>query len=423
MRIIILLFLLPNMGFSDTQEFLNSISNHNTNLIITLLKSRNIDYQFPDGCTPLTYSVFQDDKFMTTFFLNQGANIEAREKDGDTPLQCAVYWGYKELVEYLIVKGANVNTKDNYQNTPLMNAARNGFIDIAKILMKAGSMVNVQDDLSNSALHYATKYSNSPEMIAYLLANEADYKLKNSQNQTAFKIALLDNDYEMSELFLQYEIKSNLLTESLKEKEEFVYISSKHGHMNTLSKLLQNGFNPNSIINDEPALLIAILEGNFDIVKILISNKVNINATNNYGDNPLTSAAYAKEFEIFDYLLQNGSDILHIENDGDSVLHCSVRSGAEDIVNLILLNKQMTNIINHQNKNGVTPLDIAKDGLNKDIFKLLINAGAKDSVKLATKGSFINSKMVDNYIGTIIQYVPQLLNNFQDITEDDFINE
>jgi ankyrin repeat protein len=71
--------------------------------------------------------------------LDEGAYVNVRDPDGRTPLTEAVWNNNGELVRVLIDRGADVNARKNDGATPLSIAQGKGFSEIIALLKKAGA--------------------------------------------------------------------------------------------------------------------------------------------------------------------------------------------------------------------------------------------------------------------------------------------
>jgi ankyrin repeat protein len=64
----------------------------------------------------------------------------------------------------------------------------------------------------------------------------------------------------------------------------------------------------------------AAFHGNLEIVKLLIDQGADVNATNRDGNTPLIVAAFMCRTEVVQYLLQNGASLTHKNNLGDTAI-------------------------------------------------------------------------------------------------------
>ena len=71
--------------------------------------------------------------------LDKGAYMNVRDPEGRTPLTEGVWNNNGELVRLLLASGANPNTKKNDGATPLSIAQGKGYKEITELLKKAGA--------------------------------------------------------------------------------------------------------------------------------------------------------------------------------------------------------------------------------------------------------------------------------------------
>ena len=89
-------------------------------------------------------------------------------------------------------------------------------------------------------------------------------------------------------------------------------------------------------INDPDALVTAAHEGEFDLVRSLISNGANPNITNEHGDTAVILAAQHVFDTIIEFLLDHGAEINAKDHDGDTALDISRYHGWKSTVELLL---------------------------------------------------------------------------------------
>jgi ankyrin repeat protein len=119
-------------------------------------------------------------------------------------------------------------------------------------------------------------------------------------------------------------------------------------------------------------LHMAVLNCNLEIAKILVNNKIDLNAQNYQGKTPLHYAAEYNCIDIAAIVIKNKGD-LHIEdNFGNEPLWTAVfedKGGKRvEFVKLLLLNGANKN---HKNRSGISPLDFAKKTQNFVMMHLL----------------------------------------------------
>ena len=119
----------------------------------------------------------------------------------------------------------------------------------------------------------------------------------------------------------------------------------------------------------------AIVNGDVNEVKSILSKGVDINAKNRRSWTPLHTAIDSKQNEIVQLLLDKNADVNLADNNGETSIHLAVKSGQKDIVELLIAKGADLNIVNTHSENA---LSLAKKAGHKEITELLIKHGAKE---------------------------------------------
>jgi uncharacterized protein len=130
-----------------------------------------------DGMTALHWAAMKNDADLAQTLLYASANVKATTRIGAyTPLILAAQQGNAEVMEPLIKAGADVNAKTGNGTTPLMFAAASGNTDAVKVLLDRGADVNAQESTRglNAAMFAAA--SDRASVIDLLASCGADLK-------------------------------------------------------------------------------------------------------------------------------------------------------------------------------------------------------------------------------------------------------
>ena len=205
--------------------------------------------------------------------------------------------------------------------------------------------------------------------------------------------------------------------------------SCQNGDLKKLIYLIEE-YNPDLEKKDlrgNSPLLVASYSGNIDIVKYLLTKKININITDKNGNTSLLNSITRGHVEISNILLDNNAnfrignkkeitplllasgngyleilkkikfkaeDLNHQDTNGNTSLHYSIIGGHEDITEFLMQNGANFRIQNYQEK---TPLTIASEsGIIELIDTIKKNNINHYPIKIKNIGTIINEKNTDD---------------------------
>lgn len=133
-------------------------------------------------------------------------------------------------------------------------------------------------------------------------------------------------------------------------------------------------------------LILAVLKGNVDIVKVLLDHGANINHQNNQGHSPLQYACSKGWSDVVGLLLERGSDVDIRDRRGDTSLHRLASLGRLELLKL-LLNRSPKPLLDVQNAEGNTAMHIACEDNEVSCALLLLDHGASVDIENRDKKS------------------------------------
>jgi len=189
-----------------------------------------------------------------------------------------------------------------------------------------------------------------------------------------------------------------------------VYAGSYNEFFDAISKddpvvilnLLRKGFDPNTPTEDgQTPLMLSIKAGANHTSHILAAYKgVDIDRTNLQGESPLMLAAINGNVEITKLLIKLGAEI---NKAGWGPLHYAATKGNLEIIKLLL---ERSAYIDAESPNGTTPLMMAARYGTFDAVKLLIEEGADPTIannlKLSANdfAAMVNNPQLVSYLKT-----------------------
>ncbi|MEO8314167.1 MAG: ankyrin repeat domain-containing protein [Pseudomonadota bacterium] len=317
-------------------------------------RARNVDARRPDGSTPLQWATFAGDIAEVKRLIANGADVRAANNYGINAMLLAADIASTELIELLLKNGANANTANPDGETALHLVARAGNVEAAKLLLKAGAKVDPRDKFGEQTPLMWAVARRQPAMVELLLSHGSDANARSAIRDYQ-RVATAESRAKS----LDRGGFTPLLYAARENCRECVEILIRHG-------VDLNKSDPSHVV----PLVIAMINGNFDIAKRLVEAGADVNQWDTYGQAPLHVAIAgggrssnpldidfpqkATSAEITQMLIERGA------NPNQQVYYPSaVRGGFR----------------------GTTPFLVAVGTGNLDLVKQLIAKGA--NVKLA----------------------------------------
>ncbi|RBA13522.1 hypothetical protein FPRO05_02315 [Fusarium proliferatum] len=256
---------------------------------------------------------------ITKLLLKRSADVDAKGEWKQTPLHCAA--DRKEsraIMEALLSYGADIDARNRWGQPPLFRAAMRASVDEIRLLIKQGANVTAQDSDGDSVLHKATgRRKQTFEVVRFLLENGARADARNKEGRTC------------------------------------------------LHKLAYNR---------------EAVSSSCDVIQLLTSRGVKINAIDNAGNTPLHDAADEGRSEVLSaFVDQPGLDLNARNRLGKTPLHLAVSRRFLETARLAILIGKGADI-NPVDNNSRTPLDDVIELGHEESIQFLIENGGKRGV-------------------------------------------
>ncbi|PTB16921.1 hypothetical protein C9I57_31085 [Trinickia symbiotica] len=151
----------------------------------------------------------------------------------------------------------------------------------------------------------------------------------------------------------------------------------KFDDVSAVTKLLKRGMDPNTI-DDEgmPLLVLAAREKSDNVAKLLIDNpNTDIEKLDAHDENAMMLAALNGDADLVKLLIAKGAEV---NKKGWAPLHYAAANGHDDIAKLLIDNSAY---IDAASPNGTTPLMMAARGNHVTTMKVLLDGGADAKLK------------------------------------------
>jgi len=294
-----------------------------------------------DGMTALHWAAIAGDLEMAEMLIYAGANVKAATRIGAyTPLLLAAKSGKAPTIEQLLWAGAEVNSSTTTGATPLMLAAASGSAPAVTVLLDHGAQVNAKESArGETALLFAAAYDRAA-VVAVLLERGADAQAATNlvdaaalekeqregrrERQKRLNVKAQGRGgragEEEDENAKASKAKGNAFSRLVgwfrsggagpkKKSEEpraltygqligktggltALHLASRQGHFETVETLLEARVGVNSVSAGDHTspLLIATINGNFDLAKFLLDQGADPNLASEAGATPLYAA-------------------------------------------------------------------------------------------------------------------------------------
>jgi ankyrin repeat protein len=213
---------------------------------VRALLSKHVDVNAPgpDGSTALYWAVYQNDAEMVDLLLRAGANATIGNQYGATPLLVACTNGNAAIVERLLKAGADPNAR-SIGETAFMTAARTGSLEVAKVLLTHGADVAARDQVHGQTALMVAAAEKHPAMVQFLIENRVDVNARSKGGFSALLFAV------------------------------------RAGDLASVRSLVAAGEKPTEVLPDgTSALMMAILNGNYELGTFLLDNGADPNVDN-----------------------------------------------------------------------------------------------------------------------------------------------
>ncbi len=287
-------------------DFIHAVKNGDYETVNALLDS-GVDIDISESQssnTALIWAALKGYIEIVNLLIERKADVNNVDEHGYTALMWACYNGRADIVLALVAANADIDMADEDGSTALMIASCYGRTNIAELLIEKGANRNIKDNNGYTAIIHASKSGASK--IVYLLINKGKDEDKNKD-----KLAILAEPGEV--------YKNNSIYSKSKEKISMALIvAAEQNHRNIVELLL---YELDKAYGESlcyrlagQGLLKACENGHYDVAKLLIDNKANLDVHSNDRKkgyiSPLYSAIKANESDIIDLLIESGARVV-----------------------------------------------------------------------------------------------------------------
>jgi ankyrin repeat protein len=253
-----------------------------------------------DGMTALHHAALNGDAELAQMLLYAGANTGAKTRIGGyTPLHLAAQMGHANVIAPLVTSGAQVSALTATGATALMHAAHSGNVDAVRILIENGAEPNVKETANGQTALMFAAASDRVDVVKLLIARGADLHATSRVEDFAKLTMELDTDQNGVPRPQQPTNPNDVpgVTRPFNYNELIgkhgglapLHFAARQGAMATAEALIKAGANINQrgAGDKTTPVLVAAINGHFDLVSMLLDNGANPNLASEGGVTPL----------------------------------------------------------------------------------------------------------------------------------------
>lgn len=286
-----------------------------TELLLT--HGADVDAKAPGmyGATGLMIAAGNNDFALVKRLLKAGARINARDANGDPPLNWVAYYGFEDMTKLLLAAGADQSLTGH--GNALEIAMRRGHQGTVRILLEDAHRLRVLNETEHllevaidnddadavfEAVHRGALATGTDQTHRPWIARAARTGKLKALNALLSSGANVDS---------RDQIGFTPLMEAARE-----------GRKEVIEALLAKGANPKAKAGSNglelTALHLAAIGGHADVIELLASKGVDLNAADRVGNTPMLWGLYEQQIETALLLHRLGADPTKANDQGDS---------------------------------------------------------------------------------------------------------
>lgn len=330
-------------------------------------------------------------------------DINSRGKEhGRTPLMIAANGGYREIFDFLKGEGANMSQMDDDRNNILHLTCCSGKVEMARYIISQNIIdVNSRGKGGRTSVMIAALWGHI-HVFGLLISKGANVSLVDQNSDNILHLATIRGHENIMKFVLSKDIA--YIDSRGKFGRTPLMRAVYYGHIDAFDFLVCMQGNVSLLDDGNCSLLhLAITGGHVQMVEYLLSQDFeDMNSRWAFGRTSLMIAAYYGHREIFDLLVSKGSDVSHVDDNGDNILHRACIGGYVKMVRY-LLSQEIVDI-NSRGRFGWTPLLIAAYFGHREVLSLLLNEGGDGSLVDSAGETILHLSSLKGHL-KIVKYV------------------
>ncbi|KAK2883607.1 hypothetical protein QQF64_016739 [Cirrhinus molitorella] len=296
--------------------------------------------------------------------LLKGLDVNTARPSTDTLLHLAAEHGKEAIVYFLLRQGAKLNLKDKEGRTALHRASERGHTAVALALAKAGADIHATDQKLKTPLHLAAQ--NGHESTVKALVHEEKKSFKNQT--TVLHMAATEDDATLAEVLLR---NGALVDTRDGQSKTALYHAVRHGNEKTAAVLLKAGAQVDSVIVD------AAFELNRKSLLSLFLPYVHKSMSQNEITSALFKAVQRNLDGVVAALLDHGADVNCCNELGYTPMLLAAELGNVEVFKVLVSKKAR---LDERLPNQISGLHLAIQSGSMQIAQILLDKGIDPNI-------------------------------------------
>jgi ankyrin repeat protein len=318
----------------DCVEALRALAEH---------ENSDFDLANKDGVTPFLAACQCGSLNAVQYLLNSGKMMDfsRQDKNGNGCTAVAARFGREELVAFLCQChnksiGIDINqTNCIDRSTALHEATRHNYPNVVRILLEEDPMIcdaAAKDDQDMTALHIAAMlgYNGVVREIVNALPTDvmSKFDTEDKHGLTPLFYAIIHNHENVVKLLAPYcNLGRMCKVSNSKQRERTATDITEDGYSG-----LSSGRSRSTL---QPALVVAAIQGNSNIIYTLLHAGAQVNQFDRSGYTPLIHAAANGHMEAVEVLVAHGADVKTRSHGGRNAIQKAKRNKYNDIASYL----------------------------------------------------------------------------------------
>ena len=363
--------------YLKTREGMNCLhfaaSRAHLNLCKALMKKHNFKGDTADnyGWTALQRSAQNGNYDVVKFFADNGTDIFLKMEEGNDCLHIAALNGHLKLCEKLVAEHKfDVNMVDNLGWTALHHSARNGSYELIEFFIKMGADIHLKTNDGQNCFHIAARFEHLNLCKTLIDIHNFDVDMTNSMGWTVLHFSAQSGSHDLIDFFVKKGV--NVLLET-RAGNNSLHIAASNGHL-SLCETLITKYKLDVKMTDNDgwtALSFAAENGSYELIEFFVEKKIDIYQKTNDGKNCLHIAASKGHFNLCKTLIEKiNFNVDMVDNKKWTALHYAAQKGSYELMNYFIA--KGTDVL-LKTKDGLNCLHIAASNGHLNLCKTLIN--------------------------------------------------